>query len=378
MKKTLTLATLVMLQACGNNSGSGGSGGGLTSSFNEVYEAIAESAPEIGSKKFSQNSWSKSINDTISEWNNTDPNFMGVSSTSRNPKDYVGDLFDSTVDQSMLERARMPFLMSCCMDILADKTGDLLTEGTQVITFTNEVVDVCGTEAEVGGMEGSTMTVIVTNLADTTKYDQMVYFDRATNPDMFSNEDQWMYIKNNSSVLNFMHIGDTSAGSDGSEIDVKSIAYDKVTGVGSFQGITNSSDRIYRIYLNPVTDDVRAFAFKTNGAGVVSVNLSSTYENQSHVALSISYSGLSSPYNASVNDERACIATADASIAQNDVATCSANSRTVLASSGADTLETAVQAFSGATLKSDAAAGELDDNLPVFDDTSILSAGIQL
>jgi hypothetical protein len=377
MKKTIILATFALFQSCGNNDNLNSTTTSRSSSFNTVYEALAESAPEMGTSSLSQNYWLTSINETITLWSNASTNFMGVSSTSRNPKDYVGDLFDSTVDQSMLERARMPFLMSCCMDILANKTGDLFTEGTQTVTFTNSVVGVCGTQAEVGGMVGETMTFVVTTLSDRTNYDQRIFFDHASNT-MFSTEDQWMYIKNNSEVLNFMHIGDTSAGFDGSQIDVKSIAYDKTTGIGSFQGLSNSPDRIYRIYLNPVSDDVRAFAFKTNGSGVVSVNIASTYEDQSHAALSMSYSGLAAPYNTDKTDQRACIATADASIAEDDTVTCTANSKTVLATSGADTLETAVSAFNGATLRSDAAAGSLSDNLPTFNATTILSSAIQL
>ncbi len=376
MKRTFVFSALFMLQACGGSSG-GGSGANLTSSFNDVYEAIEESAPEFGAKKSGGPAWMKSINETITLWNNASTDFMGVSSTSKNPKDYVGDLFDVSVDQSMLERARMPFLMSCCMDILADKTGDLFTEGTQTITFNSSVIGVCGTQAEIGGMVGESFTVEVTNLVDTTNFDQMIFFDHTINP-MFSNEDQWMYIKNNASVLNFMHIGDTSAGFDGSEIDVKSIAYNKVTGVGAFQGLTNSNDRIYRIFFDSNADDVRAFAFKTNGAGVVSVNLASTFNDQSHAALSMSYSGLVAPYNVDKVDVQACIATASASIAENDTPTCTANAKTALDSSGADALEAAVGAFNGATLRSDAAAGDVDDNLPSFTAATILSAGIQL
>jgi hypothetical protein len=132
------------------------------------------------------------------------------------------------------------------------------------------------------------------------------------------------------------------------------------------------------MYLNPVTDDVRAFAYKTNTGKVASVSVATTFDNQDYAALSMSYSGMSSPYDTNKIDVQACIETSDASISAADTSTCAGNSKTALDSSEADTLETAVNAFDGAALRTDAAAGDLDDNLPVFTAATILSAGIQL
>lgn len=386
MKFLFSAFLLIFLCSCGSNNSSSST---RVSAFNQAYEQLRESSPTDGASFASIAATESPINfspeATITNalWSNATLTFMGVSSTQTNPKGYVSNLFDVSVDQSIFERARMPFLISCCLDILANKTGDLFTAGSQTVTFTNAVVGVCGASSDFTDMIGNTITIVVTNLADTTNYDQMIFFNHATNP-LFSTSDQWMYVRNNSTTLNFMHVEDTSSGFDGSSISVNSIAYNKSTEGGSFQYVTKQTSdiRLYRILMNPTGDDARIFAYKYSPGGStpeVAVNMASTFDNQDYFALSMSWSDQSAPYDTTLNDGNACIQSSDLSIETDDTLTCTANSKTVLVTSGVSAgIGATTQAINGATYRTDSAAGDMDDNLPTFTAGTILSAGLQL
>jgi hypothetical protein len=385
MKLLCSIVLLSFLFSCGSDNNTSAT---RTSAFNQAYEQLQESAPSDGSSftNISPNEESTSFAPeaaiTNAVWSNASSTFMGVSSTQTNPKGYVSDLFDESVSQSIFERAKMPFLISCCMDILANKTGDLFTAGSQTITFTNAVVGVCGQSSDFTGMIGNTITIVVTNLSDTTNYDQMIFFDHNTNP-LFSDSDQWMYVRNNTTTLNFMHIEDNSAGFDGSSISVNSIAYNKSTEGGTFQYVTKQTSdiRLYRILMDPVGDDARIFAYKfaPTGSKEASVNIASTFENQDYFAMSMSWANQSAPYNVALNDGNACIQSSDLSIDSDNTLTCAGNNKTALATSGVSAgIGATVQAVNGATYRTDASAGDMDDNLPTFTAGTILSAGLQL
>jgi hypothetical protein len=377
MKKTIiTMTALLTLASCGDSGGIGGSG---SSVFNEVYEKLKESAPEFSAKK----SYGVLSNDKVAltNWNNATMTLQGLGSESYNPKQLAGDLIDESVEQSIFERARMPFLISCCLEILANKTGDLFTTGTQTVTFTSEVVGVCGSASDFTGMIGQDITIVVSNLADTTNYDQKIFFDHTTNP-IFSDSDQWIYVRNSAAQLNFMHIEDSSAPDfDGSDLSVSSISFDKATESGFYQSASKYSAndvKLYRIFMDSANDDARIYAhlFNPSGTKSVSLNMASTFDNQTEVGVSMSWASQSAPYNTNLTNGNACVSTSTGGIITDDSASCAG--KTVLNVSGASAIETAVQSLVGLTIRNAAISDGLADNLPSFNATTILSAGLGL
>jgi hypothetical protein len=383
---SITMASMQII-ACGSSTNSVTSAG-TTSDFNEVYQQMQEAAPSIDAPfapSYLTHFSPSKLYEALSLWDNASTAFMGVSSTGTNPQGFVSGMMDSTQDQSILERAKMPFLIACCLDVLAQKTGSLFTTGTQTVTFTNAVVGVCGQASDFTGMIGNSLTMVVTNATDTTYYDQIVSMDRATNP-MFNSQDQWMYMRNSSTELNFIHIEDNSGARDGSELSVNSISYNKSTQAGVFQYLTKGTNdrKIYRMVMDDASDDVRVMAFKYSTSGSnpeVTLNAASTFASQTHAALSMSWANQTAPYNTTMTNGNACILTSDASIVTDNTLTCAANSKTVLASSGVNSTTgagLAVMNMDGNTVKTDANAGDLDNNLPTFTAGTILSAGLGL
>jgi hypothetical protein len=376
MKKSImTMTALLTLASCGDSGGIGGSG---SSVFNEVYEKLKESAPVFAAKR----SYGVLAHDkaALTNWDNSTLTLQGLGSGNYNPKELAGDLLTESVEQSIFERAKMPFLISCCLDILANKTGDLFTTGSQTITFTSDVVGVCGSASDFTGMVGEEITIVVSDLADTSNYDQKIFFDHTTNP-VFSDSDQWMYVRNSTSQLNFMHIEDTSAGFDGSQVSVNSISFDKVTESGFFQFATKygtNDVKLYRIFMDSANDDARIFAhlFNPTGSKSVSLNLASTFENQTEVGVSMSWAAQNAPYNVDLTDGNACVSTTTGAIQTDNTTSCAG--KTVLAVSGAAAAETAVQSLNGGTIRTAAISDGLADNLPSFNATTILSAGLGL
>lgn len=379
MRKPLMLmSSLILAVSCGGNS-SDNSSTVSSSAFNEAYEQLVESAPAYSSKRnFVMNSSFQGKAVTIPDWD-TSTDFWNVGgNTPLSPQDYVGYMMGESNDQSIFNRARMPFLISCCLDILAEKNGNLFSSGTQTFEFTDAVVGVCGDESEFTGLIGEEMTIEISDLTDTSNYDQKIYFSSNLNP-MFDH-DQWMYVRNNDSVLNFMHIEGTS----GSDFYASSISFNKTTEGGFFQYINKSTfqHNFYRIYMDPTDNLARIFSYSKNDVGnsnaTNSFVITSTFTDQTEAALSISWSNLSGTYNSNVTDGNACVSTTDGSILTNNTDTCSGNNRTTLASTGASGIITAFGLINDTTILTDADSGNLADNLPTFDESSILTANIGL
>ncbi len=374
----LGVPLLMLGVSCGGNSDDSNSST-QTSAFNAAYEQLVESSPQFGAGKKYIFPRSVSPKASFSTWDNASTAFWNMNDQGLNPKDYVGYMLNEENDQSIFERARMPFLISCCMDILANKDGDLLAEGTQTFTFTDAVVGVCGDESDFtspgGSMIGQTITIEVTNLTDTTNYDQMVKFPDASN-DLFE-ADQWMYVRNTDSLLNFMHIE-----GDSTNFFASSISFDKATEGGFFQYLSlgTNQENLYRIYMDPANDLARIYAYtKLDNANETNYfTITSTFTGQTHAAISMSYENIAAPYDTDLADANACVDTSNGAIETDNTLTCTANSRTTLASSGASGLITEIGTFSAPGLITDADAGNLDDNLPEFDETTILTAPIGL
>ncbi len=378
----MTMTALLTLASCGDSGGVGGSG---SSVFNEVYEKLKESAPEFSAKK----SYGVLTSDKValSNWDNAARTLQGLGSDNYNPKDLAGDLIDESVEQSIFERARMPFLISCCLEILANKTGDLFTTGTQTVTFTSEVVGVCGSASDFSGMIGQDITIVVSDLTNTINYDQKIFFDHISNPTIFPDSDQWIYVRNSATQLNFMHIEDSSAPDfDGSDLSVSSISFDKATESGFYQSASKYSAndvKLYRIFMDSASDDARIYAhlFNPSGTKSVSLNMASTFDNQTEVGVSMSWANQSAgnpadPYHAALVNGNACVSTSTGLILTNDTSTCAG--KTVLNVSGASATETAVQSLNGGTIRDAAENNDLAANLPSFNATTILSAGLGL
>jgi hypothetical protein len=371
----MTMTALLTLASCGDSGGIGGSG---SSVFNEVFEKLKESAPEFSAKKsFGVLSSDKAA---LANWDNSTLTLQGLGSGNYNPKELAGDLLTESVEQSIFERAKMPFLISCCLDILANKTGDLFTTGSQTVTFTSDVVGVCGDESDFTGMIGEEITIVVSDLTDTSNYDQKIFFDHTTNP-LFSDSDQWMYVRNSASQLNFMHIEDTSAGFDGSQISVNSISYDKTTESGFFQFVAKygtSDVKLYRIFMDSASDDARIYAhlYNPTSSKSVSINMASTFENQTEAGVSMSWVSQNAPYNTDLTDGNACVSTTTGAIQSDNTTSCAG--KTVLTVSGASGIENDVQLLDGGAIRAAAASNDLADNLPSFNATTILSASLDL
>ncbi len=408
MKKSPILfgLSLSLLASCGSDDSAPAASATVSSDFNAVYERLRDSAPAMASSlAFTQNNYDDdrfvkdedenfvekkkitimaAITDNL--WNPTtstqDDDFMGVGSTSTNLQGFVTNLMDESYDQSIFDRARMPFVISCCLDILAPKTGSLFTDGTHSITFPSSIVGVCGSQALLGNMVGQTISIQVSTLstANQTNYDQKIFFDHNTNP-AFSEVDQYMYIRNNATTLNFAHIEKNVSSGD---VFASTIAFNKSTYGGSFQyGSKGTNENtIFRIFMDPANDDARILAYKKAvGTGMnATLTMASTFSNQTHVALSASWASQQAggAYATDTTNANACIATSTASIQSDNTLTCSTNSKTVTASGSATTPTAAIDAVNTTTLFNDAASGAFYDNLPTFTNSTIFTAGLGL
>jgi hypothetical protein len=384
-----TAAAIAAVASGCSNSGGSGSGSSTSNDYNQVYEALKESAPEISTtstRSFSglRSSSGPSIRTSLTtDWDETTTGFTSVNSDSSTLKEFISDLFNADVDQSIFERAKMPFLITCTLDMLGKKSGSLFTSGTQEMTMASSVVGVCGSESDFtndsGSMIGSTVNAVVTNLTDNTYYDQMIYMSGDSNS-QFGGNDQWMYIRNTSTTLNFMHI---EVDSTDTNVSVSTISYDKATEGGSFQYVTKygtNDASIYRILMSPEIDEARVFAYKyiPDSSRDVALSVTSTFTNQDYAALSIEWANQNSPYTTTLSGGAACIKTSDSSIEVDDTATCSTNSKTAAAVSTSSSVQTAVQSFSAATVRTDAESKAIAAKLPTFTASTILTAGLSL
>jgi hypothetical protein len=395
MKKALLAILGCSLISCGSDTESSTR---ASSDINAAYENLVEAAPEVTvsfglTKRMTYEKQPESVMfaDTLTGlWDNASLTFPDINGgNDQNIEGFVANSLDASLDQSPLERVKMPFLIACCMDILAAKTGDTFTVGAdQTLTFTNAVVGVCGEASDFTGMIGETLTYTVTNTTDTTNYDQMIHMDSAENS-MFGTEDQWIYIRNNSTTLNLMHAADQSVGEDGSEISVGTISYDKSDQRGIFQFYTKytaSDVKLFRIYFDETANDSNILVYKYNPGGSneeVAMSLASTFANQTHTAIAIGWDNVGGAYpDPAGSVAGACILNSNSTIVGGSDGTlgCSANSKTAQDISGliGGGIGADAQAVNGATIRTDAAAGDMDNNLPTFNASTIETAAIGL
>lgn len=368
-KLTILVLMSMILLSCAKKSDTATVTSSSTSSvnaINAVYENLKENAPSLGESA----GILLSTRSLTGLWDNASDTFMGIGSVDTNPQGFVRDLLDPSADQSLFERAKMPFLMACTLDTLGDKTSELLSEGNQTVTFNSSVIGVCGTADDFTGMSGVAVSFTVENLTDDSNYDQKI-----TMSDVFG-VDQWIYLRNTDDTLNLMHIESNTAGD---EVSVMTLAYDKSTEVGAFQYFAKfpTDEKIFRIYMDTANDDIRLIAYKTNLTKSATVSLASHIDDQASMAMSLSWDNQTAPYDTNEVDENACITTTDASILEDDSSVCTDSDITVLDSSTASSLISELSGFDESTVRTDAANGEtLASKLPVFTAATILSASL--
>ncbi len=391
MKNLLVVILTSFLFSCGSTD----SNTIASSEINAAYDSLLEAAPEISSSiifdqkmSYSKKPTSILFVDTLTGlWDSATLTFSNINGSSNtNIQGFVENSLNPTFSQSPLERIKMPFIIACCLEKLAAKTGDNFTVGAdQSFTFSNTVVGVCGDASDLSSLIGEELTYTVTDTSNTTNYDQMIHIDSDDNP-MFETEDQWIYIRNNDSVLNLMHASDLSAAEDGSELTVSTMAYDKTELTGVFQfytKYTTTDVKLFRIYFDEGEDDSELLVYKYNPTSTeeVAMSLSSTYETQTYTAIAIGWDNMAGAYpDPAGGVAGACILNSASTLVTGSDGTsaCTSNSKTAKDISGLLTggIGDDSIAINGATVRTNTAAGDMDDNLPSFTATTIHTASL--
>jgi hypothetical protein len=386
MRDLAFYSVLVFTIACGSkdddsatsSSGDGDDDSVATSSYITTYEKMVESTPKISNGSGilpSRRIYPKGEFQGL--WDNVTKNLWSVtpdggSAVNMNPKDYVTYMLEEENEFSIFWRARNPFMIACTLDILAQKTGELFTAGSQSIAFTDVVIDVCGPEESLSPLVGETLEIVVTNLSDTTNYDQMILIDADSNP--FFGKDQWIYVRNNDSLMNFTHVE-----GDATDLFVSTVSFDKVTEGGSFQYLSKNSDIVilYRLFVDNENNLSRVFSYEKllSNNKDINVSLASTTTNQTEISISMNWNNAPNPYDGPMSTADACLdATSGEVVSGTDgFPECPGNGLEAHGVFNAFTLKSNFNSLNISTLATDAAAGDLDDNLPTFDGDTILS-----
>lgn len=234
-------------------------------------------------------------------------------------------------DDAVFKRANMAFLIACAIDTLAIR-GDALysTSQTSMVMVASTVSAACGSFSEINQMNGTTISFSVENLSDTTNYDQKISMlsSQGTNGTTFgSTKNQYMYVRNNSSVLSFMHLELDSSNSSGFS---SYLYFDKGTSSGRFQyaSINGTSNKhLYRIHVDSSANTTTVLTFNVaSGTKWAKVYARSTAASQTQAAISLSWAGMSTAGGASaaVTDGNACFnISGSASVASDNTLTCS-------------------------------------------------------
>lgn len=311
--------------------------------------------------------------------------FVGLNGEHNNPAKYVSVVFDAANNMSFLARMEQSFLLGCLVEELLPKTNGVFDVGNQSGTITPELVasEVCGPAGGMMGMlSGISLAVTVTALGNTTNYDSLIATTSLGNT-------IYLYYRNSNTTLNMHLISGSSSGGGGHDYQVHTVSYNKTTGIGSYQlvEVANAIGQspqasLSRAYFDEEGEQVSLMRIGNYGMGTIDwramFNLATTYTNQTHMALSMTWTNVDTPYDTDITNGNACITTADSMIVENQTNTCTANGKTALDSSGSSVLLTAVEGIDPADVPTAAAAGDYADNLPTFTEATIVSAGLQL
>jgi hypothetical protein len=293
---------------------------------------------------------------------------------------HMGDLLNDESDNAIFSRAKTPFLISCTIDQLATRTGSNYTTGTQNLVISAASLTMCGTSDQYGSVDGTTVVAVITDLSDTTYYDQKVVLTSASNS-QFGGKDQVMFLRNNSTTLNFVHV-ETDSLSAATDTFVTVINYDKASESGAFQyaSINGNARYLYRIVMDQTQNLSSTFThFKDTAPRVVTTHVGSQFTSQAEAVASISWSGLTgSPIGAAGTDNNGCIDTTATppTVSADDSLTCAGNSVSISAVS----TNTIAATFNSLTPQDLADIGANDSAgagfVPTFTNTTILSAAL--
>jgi hypothetical protein len=349
-----------------------------SNSFADAYDALVETAPTFGARTnflsnlvVTGNELAPLADISNTAWDSLQSNFFSFGTSPTTFKNFVTDIFDESKDQSVMNRARMIFLIACTLDTLANKTNGTYSAGAQSITIDNSVVGVCGSESDYSRLIGETINFEVSHLVASTNFDVLIDMPTIGNPFTTS---QWMYIKNNSTTLNLLHIEDGSAG-DGAEIQASSITFNKLTESGAYQMASKgtSGERLYRIFMDQTLNQARLFAYMKANEGAtptVSLSVASDFSPQTHIHLNMSWSGFIDDYAGTISDATGCVDVATLSLETGSSSNCIANNATDASNGIALSLGLSILDSAFVT-KAD--TGELENKLPTFDASDFLS-----
>lgn len=401
MKKIVlstTIAFLAINHLTGCSKSSSSSATGVERNVvNQAYSNLQSAAPDFSST--SVLSVDEVYNMNISPFaaigsnlttSSTFPDVANPGSITKKGMEYLEKLYGSSTDNAIFYRAKMPFLIACSIDTLATPGNALYSTSQTSMTLSSAVIGKCGTESDfVGGnntsLIGTTVTYSVVDLASTTNYDQMITMPGASNS-QFGGNDQYIYVRNNSTTLNFMHI---ELNSGNTNITVNTLSYNKSTQSGIYQYASFSSGGgryLYRIHMDSSANTARVFTvwkMTSSPAHTILTHVGSTFTSQTLANLSISYTGLGSGGSSSLDNGNACVSltTTPQSITTDNSLTCGSTTLTAVGAISGHAMITALDTFSGQgsairTWASTASSGSA--KFPSFDSSTITSASLGL
>jgi hypothetical protein len=307
MKKILLGTALTAIAAshfigCSNSSSSTAATGVERNVVNQAYTNLQSAAPDFSST--SVLSVDELYNMDISPFaaigsnlttSSTFPDLANPGSITKKGMEYLEKLYGSSTDNSIFYRAKMPFLIACSIDTLATRGNALYSTSQTSMTLSSAVIGKCGTEADFTGgnntsLIGTTVTYTAADLSNTTNYDQLITMPGSSNS-QFGGNDQYIYVRNNSTTLNFMHIELNSANTN---MTINTLSYNKSTQGGIYQYAsfsTGGGRYIYRIHMDSAANTSRVFtAWKmtTGQAHTILTHVGSTFSSQTAANLSIS------------------------------------------------------------------------------------------
>lgn len=386
---TVAIGTLSALTGCGSSSGGSGGGSSTTPNvINQVLSSLQAAAPDFTAARSLSSKNNLGMLSAIGTNLSTDnvfPNVDNPGSITETGIDYLGGLLGEESDNSVFQRAKMPFLISCTIDALATRGDNLYSTSQTSLTLSSSLIGACGEESDyIGGSQtsliGTNVSISIADLADTTNYDQFIEMDGTANP-QFGGNDQYMYIRNNTTTLNFMHI---ELNSGNTQVSVNNLHYNKSTESGYYQYVSFSAGGgffVYRIYMDAGSDKARVFTYWNQPGGsahTIITHIGSTFENQTSANLSISFEGLGAGGTTDLDNGNGCIdlTATPPNVSSDNTLTCGGTTINAVGAISGHQMTTDLAALNGGTIRTWASTPTSGDSVfPVFDDTTIHSAG---
>lgn len=390
----LVLATTLVCLSCTKNADDTASSSTSPNVVNQVYSTLKSATPDFATSSSivilndSTVGPLTSVGANLSS-SNTFPDIDNPGTINKTGMEFLGGLLGSTSQNSVFWRAKTPFLIACTIDALATRGNALYSTSQTSVTLPSSIVGVCGSASDFSGggggsLIGTSVTMTIADLADTTYYDQYIEMPGSSNT-QFGGADQWIYVRNNSSVLNFMHVeintGNTS-------VSVNTLHYDKSTNSGFYQYVSKSTgggEYAYRIYMNSTDDKTRVVAswkMSTGQAHTILAHIGSSFSSQTSAALSISFTGLGGGGATALDNGNACIdiSANPPTVSSDNTLTC--GSQTLASAIGAiagHAMPTAVNGLNISTMRTWASTPTTGaTKYPSFTDSTIVSAGLGL